>query len=310
VKKDSIHGKINVQKACKIMGYTRQAFYKQVEPDATVELKQEYLASILPDLKRARRANPTKGCRAMYEQYGKDWSLGRDKTLDILLRMGFRVKYHKRYGRATQSGTREFPNLLVNKQIDGINQVWQADMAFYLFAQKPLYTIYITDVYSQEVVGYGAFSTNEAINYAQVLEGSIRHQTTFTNGLCNLIHHSDGGKQYESKVYKLLCNKHKITQSMCMFSYENPYAEKTNDLINNGYLNVWKPTCLNTLRQCQQKAVNDHNQNSRKKKLGNLSPLDFKKIVLSQIQGSVPYFLNLKPVEPVQPKRRISTLIK
>lgn len=303
-----MNGRINVDRACKVLGYSRQAFYKQVKTDATSEPQAPYLASIWPDLKRARRANPTKGCRAMYEDYGQNWSLGRDKTVAMLLESGFRVKYPKRYGRATQAGTREFPNLLVSKQIDGINQVWQADMAYYLFAKEALYTIYITDVYSQEVVGYGAYSTNEAINYAQVLEQAIQAQKPFTNGLNRLIHHSDGGKQYESWVYKQLCAKHNITQSMCMYSYENPYAEKTNDLINNGYLNVWKPSSLKALRSAQQKAVDDHNKNSRKKKLGKLSPLDFKKTTYFDAPNQAPYILNLKPTEPVQPKKRIPKL--
>jgi len=301
-------GRVNVEWACAVLGYSRQAYYKQVHTNATSSRQAPYLANIWTDVKRVRRSNPTKGCRAMYEQLGHNWSLGRDKTVAILLRTGFRVRYHKRYGRATQAGTRAFPNLLVNKQVTGINQVWQADMAYYLFAKAPLYTIYITDVYSQEVVGHGAYSTNEALNYAHVLQRAIHAQKLFTKGLSDLIHHSDGGKQYESHVYQQLCTKHRITQSMCMYSYENPYAEKTNDLINNGYLNVWKPRSLKALRYAQQKAVHDHNTNSWKKKLGRLSPLDFKKTICSEVPHLVPYVLNLKPTEPVQPRKRFPIL--
>ena len=307
-----MNGRINVGSACKLLGITRQAYYKPVKAVGADEHlgPGPYLASIWPDLKKARRDNPTKGCRAMYEKLGHNWSLGRDKTVDILLRAGFRVKYHKRYGRATQAGTREFPNLLVEKQVNGINQVWQADMAYYVLANQPYYTIYITDVYNQEVVGYGAYSTNQAINYVQVLQRAIHRQKPLTNGLSQLIHHSDGGKQYESHVYKQLCVKHNIKQSMCMFSYENPYAEKTYDLINNGYLNAWKPRSLKQLRYCQQKAVTDHNANSMKKVLGKLSPLDFKEITLSKAEHLVPYVLKLKPTLPVQPKKRIPKLNK
>jgi hypothetical protein len=93
---------------------------------------------------------------------------------------------------------------------------------------------------------------------------------------------------------------------MCIYSYENPYAEKTNDLINNGYLNVWKPASLTTLRTAQTKAVKDHNANSRKKVLGNLSPWAFKEKIGSQSPSLIPYLLTLKPTSPEQPKPKPS----
>lgn len=295
---------VNIQQACAIFGVSRQAFYKKSTAIQTPIDSGAYIKSIWPDLKEAREGHPTQGCRAMYEEYGKTWALGRDKSLEILLNGGFRVNYPKNYGRTTQSGTRPFPNHLVSKQVTGLNQVWQADMAHYLCGPKPLYTIYITDVYNQEVVGFGAYSTNHAVNYKEVLERAIAQQADYTKGLKGLIHHSDGGKQYESKVYTELCNKHEISQSMSMFSFENPYAEKTNDLINNGYLNIWKPKSLASLRKAQAKAVLHHNSKRRKKRLGKLSPLDFKAKILAQQPSDIPYILNLKPVNPTQPRPR------
>lgn len=288
--------------ACKLLGYSRQAYYKpllaQSQPTLTA------LTSMLPAVRKARQACPTRGCRAMYEQYGSMWSLGRDKSIALLMRTGYRVRYPKYYRRATQAGSRLFANLLVNYQVTGINQVWQADMAHYLHGDSICYTIYITDVYSQEVVGYGAYSTNHAVNYAEVLQRAIKSQKGFTSGLNQLIHHSDGGKQYESGVYTKLCKQHGIRQSMCMCSYENPYAEKTNDLINNGYLNIWRPKKLNQLRSLQTKAVNDHNTNNRKRKLGKRSPLEFKQWLLEQENGRG-YQLQLKPIAPEQPRNKL-----
>ncbi|HRI48167.1 MAG TPA: hypothetical protein PK559_13755, partial [Ignavibacteriaceae bacterium] len=82
-----------------------------------------------------------------------------------------------------------------------------------------------------------------------------------------------------TNLYKSLCKRHGISQSMCMYSYENPYAEKTNDLVNNGYLNVWKPRTLRELKNKQRLAVHDHNRNSRKKVLGKRTPLEFKEYI-------------------------------
>lgn len=97
---------------------------------------------------------------------------------------------------------------------------------------------------------------------------------------------------------------------MCMYSYENPYAEKTNDLINNGYLNIWRPKTLKKLKDLQSYAVKDHNTRRRKKVLGNLSPVQFRSHLIKN-KNATHYTLELKPRIPEQPreKNQIKTLI-
>lgn len=292
----------SISMACEILGFSRQAFYKAVAD--TNETQKAALLKMIPNVVQARKKCPTKGCRSIYDSYGHSWPLGRDKSESLLIESGLGVRYPKKYNRATQAGNREFPNLLVNKLVSNIKQVWQADMAYYLVADKRFYTMYITDVYNQEIVGFGAYTSNHAGNYAEVLLRAIKAQKASHKGL---IHHSDGGKQYESHIYKALCLKYKIQQSMCMYSYENPYAEKTNDLINNGYLNCWKPKTLPKLRKMQGDAVKDHNSNSKKKKLGKMSPLEFKRTI-EQNSNKEAYCLQLKPVNPEQPRNKQLTL--
>lgn len=294
---------ICVSMSCKILGFTRQAFYKrEVKP---IHSPGWVLNQILADVVESRKKRPTKGCRSIYEDKGQNWPMGRDRSVALLIDSGFGVHYPKKYGRATQSGNREFGNLLVNKTITNINQVWQSDMAHYIVGDKRFYTIYITDVFSQEIVGHGAYLGNNAENYQEVLMRAIKSQKTSVKGL---IHHSDGGKQYESNLYKETCKKYGIKQSMCMYSYENPYAEKTNDLINNGYLYCWKPTNLNDVRLKQTLAVKDHNLNSKKKRLNRKSPLEFRHL-LGDKSDNIIQPLELKPRNPTQPRNKVLTLI-
>lgn len=293
-------GEYTIKMACEIMERTRQAFYRSV---VTKEVtKAEVVTEVEKYANEQRKGCPTRGCRAMYEHFGHLLPIGRDKVIKILLDSGYRVRYSKRYGRSTQSGTRPFDNLLVNKKVDYINQVWQADMAHYLYGNHKFYTVYITDVYSQEIIGHGAFSSAHAVNFARVLQMAVVKAKHYTPTLKDLIHHSDGGKQYESEVYRSLCEKYGLKQSMCMYSYENPYAEKTNDLINNGYLNVWRPKTLKDLRRQQAKAVRDHNQKSKKNVLGKLPPQAFRQSLLEQTQSATQYTLELKPKQSEQVK--------
>lgn len=293
----------SIKLACEILGKTRQAYYKRLI--AKVELEDQVIQLASRNLIKVRNKCPTQGCRSMYEEFGDQLPIGRDKSIEMFMDLGYRVKYPKRYGRATQSGTREFSNLLEQKDVNGINQVWQADMAHYLYGDTKLYTIYITDVYSQEIVGNGAYDSNLAENYVQVLEHAVG-KAKRNQSLKGLIHHSDGGKQYESNLYKALCKQNNITQSMCIYSYENPYAEKSNDLINNGYLNVWRPKTLKELKELQTQAVKDHNNRRRKKALGKMSPVKFR----NQLKGDrnmTNYTLKLKPRTPEQPRKKNET---
>ena len=289
-----------VKDACELLGFTRQAYYKKPRPKA--ELTDQVIRLASRNLIQTRKQCPTQGCRSMYGDFGDQLPIGRDKSIELFMGLGYRVKYPKRYGKATQAGTREFSNLLVQKDINGINQVWEADMAHYLYGDTKLYTIYITDVYSQEIVGFGAYDSNVAENYAQVMQQAIQQAKSKGQQTKGLIHHSDGGKQYESKLYKALCEHHEITQSMCMYSYENPYAEKTNDLINNGYLNTWRPKTLKELKAAQLRAVRDHNTRRRKNALGKIPPAKFRKLLKDM--STPPYVLKLKPRIPEQPKKR------
>lgn len=286
----------NVRTACQIMGYSRQAYYRR--PASKEDLAVDLMAYIDKHAHKNRLGCPKRGCRAMYDQFGNELPIGRDKTIKVLMGLGYRVRYPKRYGRSTQSGTRPFENLLVNKKVDGINQVWQADMAHYLYGDRKYYTMYITDVYSQEIIGYGAFSSAHAINFAEVLRMAVSKAKHYTGPLDGLIHHSDGGKQYESEVYQSVCKRNRIAQSMCKYSYENPYAEKTNDLINNQYLNVWRPKSLKEIRKCQRLAVLDHNQKAKKKILGKLAPQEFREQLLNDTMADQAYTLELKPKYP------------
>jgi transposase InsO family protein len=247
---------------------------------------------------QARKVCPGMGCRAIYHKYSKQIPLGRDKAIELMLDLGLGVKQKASHVRTTQAGLREFPNLLVNKQVNNINQVWQADMTYYTINNQHCYIILITDVYSQRIVGSGAFKNAFATHFLQVLDQAIRLRKKQKTSLSGLIHHSDGGKQYEAIIYKNRCLEHNIKQSMCIYSWENPYAENTNHQIKNRYLKHWKPKSFEQLCKELKQAVYNHNHFQVKKALGRQSPVDFEKQLVHTQNPQSRYDLCLKPSNP------------
>lgn len=244
-----------------------------------------------------RNLCPGIGCRSIYYKRSDEICIGRDKTEQLMKELGLYVRKPSKYVRTTKAGARTFDNLLVEKDVTGINQVWQADMTYYIHGKKKYYIMLITDVYSQRIVGHGAYKRAFAENFDEVLRRAIKGRKREGYTLEKLIHHSDGGSQYDSTVYMKTCKRNKIKQSMCYYSWENPYAEKSNDLIKNMYLSYWKPSGDSEIVEALDMAVDNHNRYQVKDSLGKLPPIDFEKTLLSG-QDKTSLELKLKPRQP------------
>jgi putative transposase len=181
------------------LGFTRQAFYKSLRSrvDKSFTLLQfDALAA------KERSGCPGKGCRSMYCDNKDSFPEGRDKSEQQMYQLGYRLPSKQKYVRTTEAGRRTFDNLLVNKDVTDVNQVWQCDMTYYQRSGKTFYSMFITDVYSQRIVGHGAFENAYAVNFLITLNRAIQLRKKRGYNLEGLIHHSDGGKQYESKIYQ------------------------------------------------------------------------------------------------------------
>lgn len=261
-----------VSPLCAVFGYSRQAYYKWLskQPVDDFTLRQCLVENAL----LIRKQRPKCGCRMIYRELGRSWPYGRDKTERMLLSLGFRVQHAKRYVRTTKAGERYFPNLIYGYKVNKINQVWQSDMTYYRTEDGECYfLIFIVDVYSQRIVGHGVFKHYPAEVFVLVLDRAVEQR----KGMClvGLIFHSDRGSQYGSDLFVERINYYKFTSSMAKYSWENPYAEKINDIIKNGYLYPWGPANFKELRVDLNKAVHNYNHFQRIKSLGYASPSEF-----------------------------------
>ena len=298
--------KFNIATCCRLLGYSRQAYYKTyASSKPTYDVKEILKKEVF----KARLKCPGKGCREIYYEIADQLPIGRDQAIKMMQELKLGVKEKSKYHRTTESGKRIFDNLLTDITVTKLNQVWQADMSYFKVGSKTYYLIFITDVYSQHILGYGAFKRAYSEYFVKVLHQAIELRLSYGDSLKSLIHHSDGGKQYESHLYQKACNKYNITQSMCYYSWENPYAEKTNDLVKNRYLKYWQPKSFDELEYLLSKAVIDHNGNQKKSILNRHSPLDFENRIRGKKEKQASYRLKLKPRRP-RTKNKIITFIK
>jgi len=95
-------------------------------------------------------------------------------------------------------------------QLNGINQLWVADITFVRLQQEFVYLAVILDAYSRKVVGWALDRSLAAQLAITALQNAISNRAPSPG----LVHHSDRGMQYASAEYSRLLDKHQMIASM------------------------------------------------------------------------------------------------
>ena len=186
--------------------------------------------------RRAARLAAETELRAAIEEIVAEWpAYGYRRVTHELRRRGMQVN-HKRVARimreaaltprrvrrflvTTDSKHAEpiFPNLLRDVQPTGPNQVWVADLTYLRLETEFAYLAVILDAWSRKVVGYALGHLLDARLPLAALDAALESRRPQPG----LIHHSDRGVQYASRLYRERLAEHRIRGSMARKG--NPY---------------------------------------------------------------------------------------
>lgn len=253
-----------------IAGLSKQAVYQY---RVNQEKWSTKVANLLIEVDVLRAEHPGCGVEKMYYTLRPDF-IGRDRFIDLMMDMGYRVKRAKNYIRTTIPAHYKYPNYIEGSIVTNINQVWQSDITYILIGSTYHYLVFIIDVYSRRIVGYQASNHMRAQANINALKQAIKLRSK--KSLSDLIHHSDRGSQYISKGYTDLLVKVGANISMGLKATDNSYAERVNGIIKNEYLRYRNITTLDQLKRQLRRAVNHYNKKRTHKGLpGRISPSNF-----------------------------------
>lgn len=215
-------------------------------------------------MEQCRQLHPRMGLRKMYNQLQPE-GIGRDAFIILGMQQGFRLLATANHRRTTYAAVHQaYDNLLRDKVVTDVNQVWVSDL-FYLEMQGyHLYVVLVMDLYSRRIVGSAggdymrAELFTKAMNRALVVRGIDDYAG-------RLIHHSDRGSQYTSQAYTELLESYGIRISMCASVLENAHAERVNGTIKNEYLRHYEgvnPATVDGRAQKAERAYNSRYHNS------------------------------------------------
>jgi len=226
-----------------------------------------------------RKEHPGCGVEKLYDTL-KPKTMGRDKFCEIFMELGYRVRKIKNYTRTTIPTWFNYPDLISGMQVMRPYQVIQSDITYFNLAGVYHYIVFITDVYTREILGYNVSDNMRTISNIKALKMALSKIPK--EEYINLIHHSDRGSQYCSKEYTKILKDCQISISMGKTAQDNAFAERVNGTIKNEYLRLWNITDIKTLKAKTKKAVEHYN--SKRLHLAfnnNYSPLQFKEIILN-----------------------------
>jgi len=147
------------------------------------------------------------------------------------------VPTRKKYVRTTDSShwMRKYPNLIKDIELVRPEQVWVADITYLnTEADGNLYLHLITDAYSKQIMGYELCNNMNADSTDKAMQMALNNRIHKDQPL---IHHSDRGSQYCSKLYVDRLKAGQVTISMTESGspYDNAIAERVNGILKTEF---------------------------------------------------------------------------
>jgi len=260
------------------MSYSLNDLYRMVpiskqavaQYDQRQQVFDNLMGQLLLEADDLRAEHPGCGVEKMYDTLRPDF-IGRDRFIESMMELGYRLKRKKNYKRTTIAGNKFYPNLIKGMEVDGPSQVWQSDITYIPIGDRHYYATFIIDVYTKKIVGYNVTDNMRATANVQALTMALK-----TNAAPK-IHHSDRGSQYTYREYIELLVSNGSRVSMALSAQDNAYAERINKTMKEEYLDHWKPQSLAQLKKMLSKAVYHYNHKRHHKHLGKISPINFEK---------------------------------
>jgi transposase InsO family protein len=213
---------VTIAEACELAALSRASFYRSYqehEPrQADIELRDR--------LQRLALENPSYGYRRLSHALRRQGYVENAKRVLRLMRLdNLLCVRKKRFVLTTDSShfLPVYPNLAARLVVEGLNQLWVADITYIRLREQFVYLAVILDAFSRRVIGWQLGESLEANLAVGALEQALR-QRQYEPGL---VHHSDRGVQYCCRDYVQRLEARGILISMSRRGnpYDNARAE-------------------------------------------------------------------------------------
>jgi len=221
--------------------------------------------------------------RITHELKQQGWKVNHKRVLRIMREEDLLVRPKRNWIKTTDSGHeyQTYPNLVKDRVVNAINQVWVADITYIRILLGFVYLAIILDAYSRKVIGY---AISEGLDTSLTLQ-ALKMAITQREPIPGIIHHSDQGVQYAATGYvqKLQAYGFQISMSRKGTPYDNAKAESFFKTLKTEEVYLWEyETLADVQRRIPYFIQAVYNQKRLHSALGYLPPEVFEQIVKEQ----------------------------
>jgi putative transposase len=220
---------------CALFGLSKQAYYKQLKYAQQKITDWQRIRKLVLEHRRSMPRLGTKKLHYLLKEQGID--IGRDHLYELLRQEDMLIKRKRRYIKTTNSSQwrNQYADLTTDIDLVRPEQLWVADITYLnTEAEGNLYLHLVTDAYSKQIMGYELCDNMEAVSTLKALKMALSNRKYKKS---QLIHHSDRGLQYCSRIYTECLKNNNIAVSMTQNGspYENAVAERVNGILKDEF---------------------------------------------------------------------------
>jgi putative transposase len=268
---------IAVAVTCRVLGFSKQAFYKwRASPVTQRDWADAHLINAAREI---HGDDPGFGYRFIADELpGKGITAGENRVARLCSQERIWSIHSKKRGLNRKAGPPVHDDLV--KKVftaPAPNLVWLTDITEHATAEGKLYLCAIKDVYSNRIVGYSIDSRMKA----SLAVAALRNAVALRAPSAGLIVHSDRGSQFRSKKYVRVLKAHDLRGSMGRVGAcgDNAAMESFFALLQKNVLDRQRWTSRHELRLAIVSWIETtYHRKRRQRRLGKLTPIEFETI--------------------------------
>jgi putative transposase len=268
---------IAVAVTCRVLGFTKQAFYKwRANPVTQRDYDDAHLINAALEI---HNDDPEFGYRFIADELpGKGIIAGENRVARLCSRERIWSVHAKKRGLNRKAGPPVHDDLV--KKVftaPAPNLVWLTDITEHATAEGKLYLCAIKDIYSNRIVGYSIDSRMKA----SLAVAALRNAVALRAAGVGLIVHSDRGSQFRSKKFVRVLKAHNLRGSMGRVGAcgDNAAMESFFALLQKNVLDRQRWTSRHQLRLAIVSWIEtSYHRRRRQRGLGKLTPIEFETI--------------------------------
>jgi putative transposase len=222
---------------------------------------------------------PRSGYRSMRQYLKRQGVVVSGRKLRALMKQyGLQALIKRAFVKTTDSNHKlsVYPNLLPGLYVDGINQVWVADITYIRIKTGFVYLAVVLDIYSRKIVGWAISPRIDGELTIAALNDAIKKR----NPPRGVFHHTDRGVQYAYSEYVKILeeNGFHISMSAKGNPYDNAFAESLMKTLKYDEVYLWDYESWNDVLERLPNFIEEvYNKKRLHSGIGYLPPAEFEK---------------------------------